>query len=88
MDEVLRVLESLQLTAKHKVTTLVKWKSGKEVNIAGSVSNDEAMVKFPVAWEAHRPHLRIIPQPIQRTADATSLIGPWAAAGCRATAAR
>jgi thioredoxin-dependent peroxiredoxin len=62
-DEVLRVLDSLQLTAKHKVATPVNWKSGEDVIIAGSVSNDDAKVKYPGGWKSPKPYLRIIPQP-------------------------
>ncbi len=62
-DEVLRVLDSLQLTAKHKVATPVNWKSGEDVIIAGSVNNDEAKVKYPGGWKAPKPYLRIVPQP-------------------------
>jgi len=62
-DEVLRVLDSLQLTAKHKVATPVNWKSGEDVIIAGSVNNDEAKVKNPGGWKAPKPYLRIVPQP-------------------------
>ena len=62
-DEVLRVLDSLQLTAKHKVATPVNWKSGEDVIIAGSVSNDEAKAKYPDGWKSPKPYLRIVPQP-------------------------
>jgi alkyl hydroperoxide reductase subunit AhpC len=62
-DEVLRVLDSLQLTAKHKVATPVNWKSGEDVIIAGSVNNDEAKLKYPGGWKAPKPYLRIVPQP-------------------------
>jgi alkyl hydroperoxide reductase subunit AhpC len=62
-DEVLRVLDSMQLTAKHKVATPVNWKHGDDVIIAGSVSDDEAKAKFPGGWKAPRPYLRIVPQP-------------------------
>jgi len=62
-DEVLRVIDSLQLTAKHKVATPVNWKSGEDVIIAGSVSNDEAKAKYPAGWKAPKPYLRIVPQP-------------------------
>jgi alkyl hydroperoxide reductase subunit AhpC len=62
-DEVLRVLDSLQLTAKHKVATPVNWKSGEDVIIAGSVSNDEAKAKYPAGWKSPKPYLRIVPQP-------------------------
>ncbi len=62
-DEVLRVLDSLQLTAKHKVATPVNWKQGEDVIIAGSVSDDEAKKVYPQGWNAPRPYLRIVPQP-------------------------
>ena len=62
-DEVLRVLDSMQLTAKHKVATPVNWKPGEDVIIAGSVSDDEAKQKYPDGWKAPRPYLRIVPQP-------------------------
>ena len=62
-DEVLRVLDSLQLTAKHKVATPVNWKQGEDVIIAGSVSDEEAKQKYPDGWKAPRPYLRIVPQP-------------------------
>jgi alkyl hydroperoxide reductase subunit AhpC len=61
-DEVLRVLDSLQLTAKHKVSTPVNWKQGEEVIIAGSVNNEEAKELFG-EWHAPRPYIRIVPQP-------------------------
>jgi alkyl hydroperoxide reductase subunit AhpC len=62
-DEVLRVLDSLQLTAKHKVATPAQWKAGEDVIIAGSVSNDEAKQKYPEGWKSPKPYLRIVPQP-------------------------
>jgi alkyl hydroperoxide reductase subunit AhpC len=62
-DEVLRVIDSLQLTAKHKVATPVNWKPGDDVIIAGSVSDDEAKQKYPQGWKAPRPYLRIVPPP-------------------------
>ena len=62
-DEVLRVLDSLQMTAKHKVATPVNWKPGDDVIIAGSVSDDEAKKTYPQGWKAPRPYLRIVPQP-------------------------
>ena len=62
-DEVVRVLDSLQLTAKHKVATPAQWKSGEDVIIAGSVSNDEAKLKYPNGWKSPKPYLRIVPQP-------------------------
>ena len=62
-DEVLRVIDSLQLTAKHKVATPANWKQGDDVIIAGSVSDDDAKKVFPEGWKAPRPYLRIVPQP-------------------------
>ena len=62
-DEVLRVIDSLQLTAKHKVATPVNWKQGEDVIIAGSVQDDEAKLKYPGGWKAPKPYLRIVPQP-------------------------
>jgi alkyl hydroperoxide reductase subunit AhpC len=62
-DEVLRVLDSMQLTAKHKVATPAQWKPGEDVIIAGSVSNDEAKQKYPEGWKSPKPYLRIVPQP-------------------------
>ena len=62
-DEVLRVLDSMQLTAKHKVATPVNWKSGEDVIIVPAVSDEEAKQKFPGGWKAPRPYLRIVPQP-------------------------
>jgi alkyl hydroperoxide reductase subunit AhpC len=62
-DEVLRVIDSLQLTAKHKVATPVNWRQGDDVIIAGSVSNDEAKETYPEGWEEPRPYIRIVPQP-------------------------
>jgi alkyl hydroperoxide reductase subunit AhpC len=62
-DEVLRLLDSIQLTAKHRVATPVNWKPGEDVIIAGSVSDEEAKQKFPQGWKAPKPYLRIVPQP-------------------------
>jgi thioredoxin-dependent peroxiredoxin len=62
-DEVLRVIDSLQLTAKHKVATPVNWKQGEDVIIAGSVSEEEAKKTYPQGWKSPRPYLRIVPQP-------------------------
>ncbi len=62
-DEVLRVIDSLQLTAKHKVATPVNWKPGDDVIIAGSVSDDDAKKTYPQGWKAPRPYIRIVPQP-------------------------
>jgi len=62
-QEILRVIDSLQLTAKYSVSTPADWKDGEDVIIAGSVSDDEAKEKFPKGWTAPRPYLRITPQP-------------------------
>jgi len=62
-DEVLRVLDSLQLTAKHRVATPVNWKQGDDVIIAGSVSDDEAKKIYPNGWKSPKPYIRIVPQP-------------------------
>jgi thioredoxin-dependent peroxiredoxin len=62
-DEVLRVIDSLQLTAKHKVATPVNWKDGEDVIIAGSVSDEDAKKTYPNGWKAPKPYIRIVPQP-------------------------
>ena len=62
-DEVLRVLDSIQLTAKHKVATPVNWKQGEDVIIVPAVSDDEAKLKYPEGWKSPKPYLRIVPQP-------------------------
>ncbi|HYJ09674.1 MAG TPA: peroxiredoxin [Polyangiaceae bacterium] len=62
-DEVLRVLDSMQLTAKHKVATPANWKQGQDVIIAGSVNDEDAKKLFPQGWKAPKPYLRITPQP-------------------------
>jgi len=62
-DEVLRVLDSCQLTARHQVATPVNWKAGEDVIIVPTVSDDDAKKKFPGGWKAPRPYLRIVPQP-------------------------
>jgi alkyl hydroperoxide reductase subunit AhpC len=62
-DEVLRVIDSLKLTAEHKVATPVNWQEGDDVIIAGSVSNEEAEKIYPEGWESPRPYIRIVPQP-------------------------
>jgi alkyl hydroperoxide reductase subunit AhpC len=62
-DEVLRVLDSMQLTAKHKVSTPVNWKPGDDVIIAGTVSDEEAKQKYPEGWKAPKPYIRIVKQP-------------------------
>ncbi len=62
-DEIVRVLDSIQLTAKHRVATPAQWKQGQDVIIAGSVSDDEAKKLFPQGWKAPKPYLRITQQP-------------------------
>jgi alkyl hydroperoxide reductase subunit AhpC len=62
-DEVLRVIDSLQLTATHRVATPANWQQGDNVIIAGSVSDDEARTIYPDGWDAPRPYIRIVPQP-------------------------
>ena len=62
-DEVLRVLDSMQLTAKHKVATPVNWKQGDDVIITAAVSDEEAKQKYPGGWKSPRPYIRIVPQP-------------------------
>jgi thioredoxin-dependent peroxiredoxin len=62
-DEVLRVIDSLQLTAKHKVSTPAQWQPGQNVIISGSVSDDEARKTYPEGWESPRPYIRIVPAP-------------------------
>jgi alkyl hydroperoxide reductase subunit AhpC len=62
-DEVLRVIDSLQLTAKHKVATPAQWQQGDDVIIAGSVSDEQARETYPDGWESPRPYIRIVPQP-------------------------
>jgi alkyl hydroperoxide reductase subunit AhpC len=62
-DEVLRVIDSLRLTAKHKVATPANWKQGEDVIIAGSVSDDDAKKAYPQGWKAPKPYIRIVPQP-------------------------
>jgi alkyl hydroperoxide reductase subunit AhpC len=62
-DEIVRVLDSIQLTTKHKVSTPVNWRPGDDVIISGAVSDEEAKQKYPGGWKAPRPYLRIVPQP-------------------------
>ena len=64
-DEILRLLDSAQLTAKHKVATPVNWKQGEDVIIVPSVPDDEARTHFPAGWKAPKPYLRIVPQPVE-----------------------
>jgi thioredoxin-dependent peroxiredoxin len=63
-DEVLRVIDSLQLGAKHKVATPVNWKPGDDVIIAGSVNDEDAKKLFPEGWKSPKPYIRIVPQPL------------------------
>ncbi|UVC09322.1 peroxiredoxin [Rhizobium sp. TH2] len=63
-DEVLRVIDSLQLTAKHRLATPVNWQPGDDVIIAGSVTNDEAKQLYPEGWKEPKPYIRIVPQPL------------------------
>ena len=62
-DEILRVIDSLQLTAKHKVATPVNWKQGEDVIIVPAVSDEEAKEKYPDGWKTIKPYLRVVPQP-------------------------
>jgi alkyl hydroperoxide reductase subunit AhpC len=62
-DEVLRVIDSLQLTAKHKVSTPANWKHGDDVIISGAVSDDDARKAYPGGWKSPKPYIRIVPQP-------------------------
>jgi alkyl hydroperoxide reductase subunit AhpC len=62
-DEVLRVIDSLQLTAKHKVATPAQWQQGDDVIIAGSVTDEDAKKQYPNGWKAPKPYIRIVPQP-------------------------
>ena len=62
-QEILRVIDSLQLTAKHRVATPADWSQGEDVIIAGSVSNDEAKTIYPQGWKEPKPYIRIVPQP-------------------------
>jgi alkyl hydroperoxide reductase subunit AhpC len=62
-DEVLRVIDSLQMTAKYRVATPANWKQGEDVIIAGSVSDEEAKKLWPQGFKAPRPYIRIVPQP-------------------------
>ena len=66
-DEVLRVIDSLQLTANHKVATPAQWQQGDDVIIAGSVSNDEAKETYPDGWQEPKPYIRIVPQPSEKS---------------------
>lgn len=68
-DEILRVIDSLQLTAKYSVATPVNWKDGEDVIIVPSLSDEDAKTKFPAGWKAPKPYLRITPQPNKTTTD-------------------
>jgi thioredoxin-dependent peroxiredoxin len=63
-DEILRVIDSMQLTAKHKVATPANWKQGDDVIISGSVSDDDAKTMFPAGWRSPKPYIRIVKQPV------------------------
>jgi thioredoxin-dependent peroxiredoxin len=63
-DEILRVVDSMRLTAKHKVATPVNWKYGDDVIIVGSVSDDDAKTMFPAGWRSPKPYSRIVKQPV------------------------
>jgi len=65
-DEVLRVIDSLQLTAEHQVATPAQWQPGNNVIIAGSVTDEQAKERYPDGWDAPRPYVRIVPQPAKR----------------------
>jgi alkyl hydroperoxide reductase subunit AhpC len=62
-DEIIRVLDSMQMTARHKVATPANWQPGDDVIIAGSVNDDEAKTLFPNGWKALKPYLRMVAQP-------------------------
>ena len=62
-QEILRSIDSLQMTAKHRVATPADWKQGEDVIIAGSVSDDEAKTIYPQGWKSPKPYIRIVPQP-------------------------
>jgi alkyl hydroperoxide reductase subunit AhpC len=62
-DEVLRVLDSLQLTAKHRVSTPANWKQGEDVILGGAISDDEAKKLYPQGWKSPKPYIRVVPQP-------------------------
>ena len=73
-DEVLRVLDSMQLTAAHKVATPVNWKHGEDVIIVPAVSDEEAKQKYPGGWKAPRPYLRFVPQPSLRVTPVMHMV--------------
>ncbi len=74
-DEVLRVIDSLQLTANHKVSTPVNWQPGEDVIIAGSVSDEEAKERYPDGWDAPKPYIRVVPQPAGAAGSSTVIRG-------------
>src|SRR6201996_6526985 len=78
-DEVLRVIDSLQLTAKHKVATPANWKHGEDVIIAGSVSDEQAKKIYPQGWKAPKPYLRIVAQPKEAKSGTRPALGAGAA---------
>ena len=71
-DEVLRVIDSLQLTAKYSVATPVNWKDGDDCIIVPAVSDEDAKAKFPAGWKTIKPYLRVTPQPNKVKTDSTS----------------
>ena len=71
-DEILRVIDSLQLTAKYSVATPVNWKDGDDCIIVPAVSDEDAKAKFPAGWKAIKPYLRVTPQPNKVKTDSTS----------------
>jgi alkyl hydroperoxide reductase subunit AhpC len=62
-DEVLRVIDSLQLTAKHRVSTPAQWKQGEDVILGGAITEEEAKKLYPQGWKSPKPYIRIVPQP-------------------------
>jgi alkyl hydroperoxide reductase subunit AhpC len=68
-DELLRVIDSLQLTAKHSVATPVNWRAGEDCIVASSLSDEQAREKFPAGWRAPKPYLRIVPSPAPETSN-------------------
>ena len=72
-DELLRVIDSLQLTAKHKVATPADWKNGEDVIIVPAVSDEDAKAAFPDGWDAKKPYLRVVKQPVADVPRATPM---------------
>ena len=62
-DEILRVIDSLQLTAKHRVSTPANWKQGEDVILTAAVTNEEAQKLYPLGWKTPKPYIRVVPQP-------------------------